>query len=362
MIVARLGLAAGLAALLLACQPPAAREAGPAPAAAPAAVPPSGAAPPAAAAQAAPGPRPLQKVTIAYVAPVETFSIPWIAKEAGIFTKYGIDADVALLTGSPRLVQSLIAGDFDYGLAGVTAIMRARMQGADPVILAAGSNYSNQAVLVQPRAGIQRLQDLKGKTVGVAQYGSESETFLQIALHKADMAPDDVQVLQTGGHPQTLAALVSGNLEAGVLGSSMVLAAERAGAVRLADGQTLKVLSPGGTMATTRRLVERDRDAVQRYMRAYVEGIQYFKTNREDTIRILQQYMGGLPAEEMDLIYDAARADFQSLPIPSDEAIQAVLDRETEPEAQSFKPADFTDDSFLRDIEQSGFLRQIGAN
>ncbi len=334
-------------ALLWACQAPAPRvEAPPAPARAAA---PAGA------------PQSLQKVTVAYVAPVETFSIPWVAKEAGLFRKHGLDADVTLLTGSPRLVQSLVAGDFDYGLAGVTAIMRARMQGADPVILAAGTNYSSQAVLVHPRSGVQRLLDLQGKTVGIAQYGSESETFLQIALARAGMRSDDVQMLQTGGHPQTLAALVSGNLEAGVLGSSMVLAAERAGAVRLADGQTLQVLSPGGTVATTQRLIDRDRASVQRFMRAYVEGIHYFKTQREDTIRILQQYMGGLPAEEMDLIYEAARDTFEALPVPREDAVQAVLERETELDARGFKPSDFVDASFLREIEESGFLRQIGA-
>jgi ABC-type nitrate/sulfonate/bicarbonate transport system substrate-binding protein len=344
--------------LLLACQAPAPREGQPPAAAVPAAAPIAGQ--PAPAVPAAPALR--QKVTVAYVAPVETFSIPWIAKEAGLFQKYGFDADVMLLTGSPRLVQSLIAGDFEYGLPGVTAIMRARMQGADPVILTAGTNYSNQAVLVPPQSRVQRLQDLQGKTVGVAQYGSESETFLQIALGKAGMHSDDVQVLQTGGHPQTLAALVSGNLEAGVLGSSMVLAAERTGAVRLADGQTLKVLSPGGTLATTRRLIDRDPEAVRRFLRAYVEGIHYFKTNREDTIRILQQYMGDLPPEEIDLIYQAARDEFASLPLPSEEAVQAVLDREEAPEARAFQPADFVDTSFLREIEQSGFLHEIGAN
>jgi ABC-type nitrate/sulfonate/bicarbonate transport system substrate-binding protein len=359
MKVTRLALVAGLAALLLACQAPAAREPRPA---APAGGQPAPAGAEPAAAPPAAGARPLQKLTVAYVAPVETFSIPWIAKEAGIFTKHGLDAEVTLLTGSPRLIQSLIAGDFEYGLAGVTASMRARMQGGDPVILAAGSNYSSQAVLVPAGSSLRRVQDLQGKTVGVAQYGSESETFLQVALANAGMRSEDVQMLQTGGHPQTLAALLSGNLEAGVLGSSMVLSAERAGAVRLADGRSLKVLSPGGTLSTTRRLIERDRDAVLRFMRAYVESIQYFKTNREDTIRILQQYMGGLPPEEMELIYEAARADFQSLPIPSEEAVQAVLDREEAPEAHSFKPGDFTDTSFLREIEQSGFLQQIGAN
>jgi ABC-type nitrate/sulfonate/bicarbonate transport system substrate-binding protein len=54
-----------------------------------------------------------RKVTATFVAPTLSQTIPWIAKEAGIFAKHGIDADVILLTGSPRAVQTLLAGDIE---------------------------------------------------------------------------------------------------------------------------------------------------------------------------------------------------------------------------------------------------------
>jgi NitT/TauT family transport system substrate-binding protein len=313
----------------------------------------------AAAPVAAQPPRALQKITVAFVAPSEQFAIPWVAQETGIFAKHGFDADVPLVTGSPRLTQSLIAGDFDYALAGATALMRARMQGADPVILAATSNYSSQMLLVNPAAGIQRVSDLRGRTVGVAQYGSEADTFLRIALAKTGIAAEDVQILQTGGHPQTLAAMLSGNLDVGVLGSAIALAAEQAGMVRLADGQQLNVLAPTGTLATTRRYIERDRESVVRFMRAYVEAVHYFKTQRDETIKILQKYLIDLPESEVALVYDAIRDEYQPLPAPSEEAIEAVLERETDPAAKSLAPSDFIDLSILREIEQSGFLKTL---
>ena len=77
-----------------------------------------------------------RKILVAYVAPGITQTIPWVTKEAGIFPKYGIDAEVILLTGSPRLIQTLLAGDVDYALGGVSSVLRARFHGADPVILA----------------------------------------------------------------------------------------------------------------------------------------------------------------------------------------------------------------------------------
>src|SRR3972149_11545493 len=113
-----------------------------------------------------------EKIRVAFVSPVPGFAPAWIAKETGMFAKQGLDADVILLTGSPRLVQSLIAGDVDYVIVGATATIRARMRGAGVVILAATTNVSSQKLLVGQKSGIRRLEDLKGRVVGGSQDGS----------------------------------------------------------------------------------------------------------------------------------------------------------------------------------------------
>lgn len=343
-----------LSAWLLACQPaPAARAPQPA-----APAPAQGAAPaPAASAPAAPPPS--QRLTVAIVSPSEVFSIPWIGRDTGIFAAHGFEVEVPLVTGSPRLIQSLVAGDFDYAMAGVTAALRARMQGADPVILATSRNDLTQSVVVHPQAGIRTLQDLRGRTIGISQIGSEADVFLHIALDLAGLRPDEVSVLQTGGHPQTVAALASGNLDAGVLGGANVLKAQQIGAVKLASGRELGVLSPSGILATTRHAIERDRDRVRRFLRAYVEAVHFYKTQRDATIRILQANMGGLSAEEVAFLYDDLNEALPPLPVPREEALQAVLDREPDPQARNFKPGDFLDLSFLQEIEQSGFLATL---
>ena len=130
-----------------------------------------------------------RKVLAAYVAPGITQAIPSITKEAGIFAKHGIDAEVILLTGSPRLLQTLIAGDIDYALGGTSSVLRARIRGADPVIVAGTTNFTGQRVLLRPDSPLQRMQDLKGKTVGVTQYGSQGDTFLRDALRKIGLKP-----------------------------------------------------------------------------------------------------------------------------------------------------------------------------
>jgi NitT/TauT family transport system substrate-binding protein len=307
-----------------------------------------------------PGISAAEKIRVAFVSPTPVFAPVWVAKETGLFAKYGLDADVILLTGSPRLVQSLIAGDVDFAVVGLTAVMRARMQGAELAVLATTTNVSVMKLLVGRQSGIHRLEDLKGKVMGVSQYGSEADAFARIVVAKAGLKPDkDVAIIQMGGHPQVAAALVAGKLEAGVLGGLALLTAKKSGAVVLADGAKLNTVSMAGTLAVTRRTIQRSRDSVLRFMRAFVEAFQYLKINREGSIPILQKYMGGINAEQARFVYDEYVELFEDFPVPREKGFQAVLDNESDPKAKNFKPADFVDLSFLNEIDRSGQVEKI---
>lgn len=301
-----------------------------------------------------------EKIRVAFVSPAPGLSAPWIAKEAGIFAKHGLDAEVILLTGSPRLVQSLIAGDVDYAVVGATATMRARMRGADVVILATATNASSQKLLVSRKSGIRQLEGLKGRVIGVSQYGSEADAFARIIVSKAGLRPDkDVAIIQLGGHPQVAAALVAGKLEAGVLGGLAFLTAQQSGAAVLASAVDLKIVSLGPALAVAGRYVQRNRDSVMRFVRAFAEAIHYFKTNRDGTIPILQKYMGGINSEQARFLYDDYVELFEELPVPAEKGLQAVLDQESDPKAKSLKPADFVDLSFLKEIDRSGLVEKL---
>lgn len=136
-----------------------------------------------------------EKITVAHVAINPGQGLLWVARDAGLLAKYGLTADVVLIPGSPRTVQALIAGDLDYAVAGAPAFLRARMQGADIVILSALANYSSQRVLLRPDSTIHSLKDLKGKIIGVTQYGSAGDTFIRVALKKAGLKESEVTIL-----------------------------------------------------------------------------------------------------------------------------------------------------------------------
>ena len=304
--------------------------------------------------------RAADKLRVAYVAPSVSLSLPWLAKESGILAKHDLAAEILLITGSPRLVQSLIAGDVDVVFAGVTALTRARVAGADVAILGAAANLSSQKLLVGRNSKIRRLEEMKGATLGVSQYGSEADTFARNALARAGLRPDkDVTILQLGGHPQVAAAMVAGKIEVGALAGLPALTVERSGGRLLSSAVELKILSPSGTFATTRGYIQRKRTVVERLTRSFVEVIHFLKTNRTGSITMLQKYFGGLSAEESAYLYDEQADLLERLPAPNDKALQAVLERESDAKLKTMTPADFIDASFFREIEKSGLIEQL---
>jgi ABC-type nitrate/sulfonate/bicarbonate transport system substrate-binding protein len=300
------------------------------------------------------------KLRAAFVSPSVPLSLPWVAKELGILGKYDLSAEILLITGSPRLVQSLIAGDVDIAFAGVTAMTRARMRGAEVAILGFAANHSSQKFMVGRNSKIRRLEEAKGATIGVSQYGSEADTFARNALARVGLrAERDVTILQLGGHPQVAAAMATGKLEAAVLGGLASLTAERSGARVITTAIELNILSPSGTFAMTRGYIQRKRSVVERLMRSFVEAIHYLKTNRSGSIVLMQKYLGGLNAEEAAYLYDEQVDLLERLPGPNEKALQAVLDRETDPKVKSLALADFIDGSFFKEIEKSGLIEQL---
>jgi len=155
------------------------------------------------------------------------------------------------------------------------------------------------------------------------------------------------------------AALAAGRIEAGVLGGLAFLTAQKSGATVLTSGVKLKTAAISGSLATTDGRVQRNRDGVMRFMRAFVEAVHYFKTNRDGTIPILQKYMGGISAEHARIVYDEALEVFEDIPVPAEKGLQAVLDRENDPKAKSLKPVSFVDLSFLKEIARSETVEKL---
>lgn len=300
-----------------------------------------------------------QKLLLSHVAINPGQGLLWIVRDGGFLTKNGFTGDVVYIPGSPRTVQALLAGDLDYAVAGAPAFLRARMQGADAVILTSVSGFVSQRLVLRLDSTMTSIKELRGKTIGVTQYGSAGDSFLRAALRKAGIKESEVVILQMGGTTNVAQALEAGKMEVGVLGDSSSLLFYRGKAKPLKGGSArdLGFMGLDAPMGTTERKIKTDRGAVVRFMQAYVEAIHYVKTNRAGALRILQKYMRGLSEEHLGMWADELRENIKPLPYPDENGLRAELDlistTRTQPDGY------FVNTSILDEIKKSGFVEKL---
>jgi ABC-type nitrate/sulfonate/bicarbonate transport system substrate-binding protein len=300
-----------------------------------------------------------QKLMIAHVAVNPSQGMLHLAKDSGILAKYGFSADVVLIPGTPRTIQALIAGDLDYVAAGAPASLRARAQGADVTILSTLANSSPQRVFIRPDSALNDFKELKGKTIGVTQYGSGGDTFLRGALRKHGIKESEVTILQMGGTPGVAQGLESGRIEVGVLGDSGLLLVFRGRAKPLKGGSAREMGFRGtdAPLTTTDRKIKADRAGVVRFMKAYLETIHFFQTNKPGTARILQKYMRGVSEEHITLWCDDLRANIKQVPYADEDALRTELEMMNIPGGQI--PPGYINNSILDEIKKSGFIDKL---
>ncbi len=306
------------------------------------------------------------KVRIGLSSVSATLGSVWVAEEKGLFKKYGIDPEVIVLGGGGnRAISSLIAGDIQFSVGGGEGSIQAQLKGADVVIVASSLTKGLQRLLSQP--DIKTPQELKGKKVGITRFGSASDLALQLILKKWHWRPEDVQTVQIGSSPAMLASLDNRGLDAAVLTLPTFFLAEDKGYRVLADPADMDIVYLQNTLESTRSFVRKNRELVMRFMKAYIEGIAYFKKNKRESIDVLRKKLRIQSKQERDnryleLSYNIlASKHYNSVPYPSLRAVQTILDfiARDEPKARGADPKSFVDESFVRELDENGFIKAL---
>ena len=335
---------------------PAAAEAGDAPAAAP-----GGAPTASAAAVQSPGalPSPVS-IKVAYSELTAGQTPNWVAQEAGIFEKYGLDAEL-LYIQSAQTATAVLAGDVQIALGGGAAAMSSRLGGSDMVIFMALTSYYPYELFVSN--DIATPADLRGKTIGISRFGSSSDVSTRLALQLLGIDADrDVTLLQTGSLAERIAAMQSGQLAGALASPPYNTLLQRAGLRSILD------LSKSGEPALNnvgfaRASWLRENPAVaQGFLNAITEGIHYAKTHREYAERVMAQYLKLDDPEAVSDSYDFYLGDnLAHLPELSVEAGRKYLESraDKDPKATTANVADFFDTSFLERTKASGLVARL---
>lgn len=307
----------------------------------------------------APLPAQAAKLYVVYASIGGTQAVGWIAKEAGLFAKHGLDAEL-LFTGGGRAVTSLLGGDTPIVTVGGPSAIAARLGGSDVTIIAHIFDTILYSLMVTPE--VRTVADLKGKKLGASRFGSATDFALRYVLKQQGFDPaKDMVIFQIGGQAETLAALKAGSIQGGVIASPATAEARRLGMKELINMATLGVPYPQTTIVTTGRYLRENRDTVLRFARAYVEGMHRFLNDREFSLRVIGKYTKIQSRPTLEATYDDYAPYAKKIPAPTEASIKTVLEQlsATDPRARAAQPQQFIDGSVVGELEREGFFQQL---
>jgi len=304
--------------------------------------------------------KPLTKVVVGYGSTDGGVAVLGFAKETKLFEKHGLDVLlVGMGTGSVSL-RALIAKDLEIASLSGSGLVQAALQGADTVLIAALINGFVFKVFSAPE--IASPAQLKGKKLGVSRYGATSDFAVRLALKKWGLNPDrDVNILQIGTSQDTVRAMQTKMLDAGVLSGTSSLIARKAGFRELGDLADLGLHYPTSAIGTTKSYLQKNEAMVKNFMLAYIEAIHDFKRNKETALAVLKKYTRNDDREVLEDSYGNIANKYLTLPIPTLEGIRTILTElsSTVPAAKNADPEQFVSYKIAREIEASGFVKRL---
>jgi NitT/TauT family transport system substrate-binding protein len=300
-----------------------------------------------------------RKIKIGYPAIASNQIHIWVAKDAGLFKHYGLDPELVFFRGGQLATQALVAGD--PPIVNIGTVVQAGLQGYDLVLIASSENAYAYSVVGKP-AVLTKLEQLKGKRLGVSGFGSASHNAALILLRRLNLEPNkDVMIVVAGGTAERLAAIDAGRVDTTLLTPSEIPRAKKQGMVEVFDMMDLGLEIQGNGFATTRSYIKAQRDIVKSALKGYVEAIYYIHAKPAESKKIISRYLRTNDADVLDATVGWFNRRVAKKPYPTLKGIQFLLDEfaPTIPQAKTAKPEQFVDLSLLQDLEKEGFFNEM---
>src|ERR1041384_7662103 len=255
----------------------------------------------------------LTRLKTSYSALTANMAAYWLAKDAKIFEKHGLNVDVVLIESGVTTVQALTAGETQIAMGGGTVAVSSNLAGSDIVSIASIESRLPYALLAQKE--IKTIEQLKGKRLAVSRFGSASDLAARLILQRYGLVPDkDVTILQVGGTSTRLSGLSKRSVDSTVLTPEFFNVGKKAGFTILVDPTQYDIPFPQLEVITTRAFLKAQPDIASRYLRAIIEGIHMVKNNPEPSIRALAKYLKIDDREALEDVYRLYKEIYPQVP------------------------------------------------
>jgi NitT/TauT family transport system substrate-binding protein len=284
----------------------------------------------------------------------------YIAKDRGLFSKYGLVTEAVYIPGGSTNVQVLLSGSLDLSQLSGAPGVGANLEGADIVYFVGLLDKLNYQLVTRPE--IKSLEQLKGKKFAVSRFGSSADFGMRAMLKRVGVDPvKEASILQVGDEPTRIAAITSGNVDGTVVNAPFASEAERLKLNVLADSVKMNVPFFNTGLLGSKRYLEKQDAKVMNFLRAYLESIKVLKTEREYAVKALARFTRVQNLRAIQEGYDYFVNQLPNVPYPSAEAMQAVVAQiaETNPKARGIDAKTYVSDRYLRRLEEEGFVKKL---
>lgn len=279
----------------------------------------------------------------------------WIAADAGIFEKNGLDIDLQMLGATTNAVAATVSGQAQFGQVGGTGILAPAAGGADlKLVTMIVPVYEH---VLEVASGIETGDDLRGKSLGVAGLGGESEMAVRAALQHLGLIESDVTIAAMGAPTTRVAAIKSGAIQGTVTTPPETLELEALGLHPLVDLAALHQPFPGQCTVVAGSYIASHRDVVQKYVDSLIEAIARCKQDKPFAVATMQKHIGYDDPHEQDVGYAFYTQEvFPSLPMPNADTFADALPEmaQSNPDLVSFDVRSILDPSFVQDAARRG--------
>jgi NitT/TauT family transport system substrate-binding protein len=306
----------------------------------------------------------LETLNVSY-ASVTGSRIPlWVAKDAGLFEKYGLNINLVVIAAGNAAIGALSSGDVEIlGAPGSTTMVSA----AKGLPFAIIGTFGPAAWKLAAHPSITNAEQLRGKTVGISRPGTTIEFATKRALQKLGYTPGkDVNILATGlaESNKRIMVMLQGKMDATLVSPDNLFESEQKGwkLSIIADLKDLGIITSASDLSAKRDFLRNQRQRARAFMMAYCEGIWYGKANKTAALASFRKHMRETDLRRLEALHKNYIVDFLPLkPFPMEDAIQADIENlfTTVPEFRGKKVADFIDKSILVDLDREGFFTQL---
>lgn len=301
-----------------------------------------------------------ERLNFAYISPnAGSSSVLWVAKDAGIFKKHGLEVNVIYIEGTPKALMSLFAGELHVVAGTGPAVASAKVRGADASMIMGFEVFLPYYLIATP--AVKSVEDLKGK-IGANHSAATSADFaMRLGLRHIGLDPErDVNLRVVGATNLRMIMMQQGQAQFTVISNTEREEAEKLGFKIIADLASKRIPYPHSGLITSQKVLKEKRDAILRFGHAAVEAIHYFKNNKPQTIAILKKY-AKTDLSTLDSAYAYLKNAIPDMPYPTLEGMKTVLAEmaRTRPEVLKYDASTMVDPSIVKAIDEEGFLKKL---